>query len=185
MLTKEEYDQVGMRACRRRAIEARPLPLCTKREGINNCLLFFSIFFFPEAVERVLSPSCVHRKVAFHFQRELGLQFSYRPLNGCEVVVAQAPSLKQMLHAIQASKNAKRYGIILGTLGRQGSPAILNHLESILRSYPELSHVVVLLSEVRWRCLSTIIAHVQTRVQIIADVSHLVCIISCAYASPL
>ena len=49
----------------------------------------------------------------------------------------------------QACSGAKRFGIILGTLGRQGSPAILGHLERALQARAELSYVVVLLSEVR------------------------------------
>ncbi len=38
-------------------------------------------------------------------------------------------------------------GIILGTLGRQGSPNILNHLEDVLRSRG-IAYTVVLLSEI-------------------------------------
>ncbi|KAJ3045907.1 Diphthamide biosynthesis protein 1 [Rhizophlyctis rosea] len=50
-------------------------------------------------------------------------------------------------HAIEIAKGAKRWGIILGTLGRQGSPKVLQYLENQLlqRSVP---YTVVLLSEI-------------------------------------
>jgi 2-(3-amino-3-carboxypropyl)histidine synthase len=49
--------------------------------------------------------------------------------------------------AIKVASSAKKYGIILGTLGRQGSPRILSHLEQLLteRGIP---FIVVLLSEI-------------------------------------
>ena len=49
--------------------------------------------------------------------------------------------------AKQASAGARSFGIVLGTLGRQGNPAILEHLEGLVRSRG-LSTTVVLLSEV-------------------------------------
>jgi len=49
--------------------------------------------------------------------------------------------------AIKQAANAKKFGIILGTLGRQGSPRILKHLESVLRARG-ISYIVVLLSEI-------------------------------------
>ena len=36
--------------------------------------------------------------------------------------------------AIDAAKKAETWGIILGTLGRQGNPKILEHLEAKLRA---------------------------------------------------
>jgi 2-(3-amino-3-carboxypropyl)histidine synthase len=49
--------------------------------------------------------------------------------------------------AIDVATGAKKYGIILGTLGRQGSPRILNHLEELLTAR-NIPFVVVLLSEI-------------------------------------
>ncbi|KAF9922379.1 Diphthamide biosynthesis protein 1 [Linnemannia zychae] len=50
-------------------------------------------------------------------------------------------------HAIETAKSAKRFGLILGTLGRQGSTSILEHLESKLkeRGY---DYTIILLSEI-------------------------------------
>ncbi|KAL6078551.1 hypothetical protein STEG23_011120 [Scotinomys teguina] len=49
--------------------------------------------------------------------------------------------------AIAAARSAKSWGLILGTLGRQGSPKILEHLESRLRDLG-LPFVRLLLSEI-------------------------------------
>lgn len=49
--------------------------------------------------------------------------------------------------AIEAARKASRFGIILGTLGRQGNPAILAHLEQLFTSR-RLRYSVVLLSEI-------------------------------------
>ncbi|XP_052052069.1 2-(3-amino-3-carboxypropyl)histidine synthase subunit 1 isoform X1 [Apodemus sylvaticus] len=49
--------------------------------------------------------------------------------------------------AIAAARSAKSWGLILGTLGRQGSPKILEHLESQLRDLG-LPFVRLLLSEI-------------------------------------
>ena len=35
--------------------------------------------------------------------------------------------------AIEAARKAKQFGLILGTLGRQGNPRILDHLQGIMR----------------------------------------------------
>ncbi|TPX38929.1 hypothetical protein SeMB42_g06194 [Synchytrium endobioticum] len=50
-------------------------------------------------------------------------------------------------NAIERAKGAKRFGIILGTLGRQGSPKVLDHLitEMTKRSIP---YTTILLSEI-------------------------------------
>ncbi|CAG8595898.1 4258_t:CDS:2 [Diversispora eburnea] len=50
-------------------------------------------------------------------------------------------------HAIDLTKNAKRFGLILGTLGRQGSPKVLECLEEKIQSRG-LDYVCVLLSEI-------------------------------------
>ncbi|EGG16357.1 diphthamide biosynthesis protein 1 [Cavenderia fasciculata] len=49
--------------------------------------------------------------------------------------------------AITKSKDAKKYGLILGTLGRQGSPNILIHLEELLKKNNK-EYTIVLLSEI-------------------------------------
>ena len=35
--------------------------------------------------------------------------------------------------AIEKAKHAKQFGLILGTLGRQGNPRILDHLQAIMK----------------------------------------------------
>ncbi|KAM9976608.1 hypothetical protein ACTFIR_010450 [Dictyostelium discoideum] len=49
--------------------------------------------------------------------------------------------------AIETASKATRFGIILGTLGRQGSPKILDHLEQLLKSNGK-HYTTVLLSEI-------------------------------------
>eukprot|EP00729_Bicosta_minor_P000576 gene576-29822_t len=49
--------------------------------------------------------------------------------------------------AIQTASSAKKFGLILGTLGRQGSPVVLDRLEKQLKAANK-EHVVVLLSEI-------------------------------------
>uniref|UniRef100_A0A667Y6S7 2-(3-amino-3-carboxypropyl)histidine synthase subunit 1 n=1 Tax=Myripristis murdjan TaxID=586833 RepID=A0A667Y6S7_9TELE len=49
--------------------------------------------------------------------------------------------------AIEMASSAQRWGLILGTLGRQGSPKVLEHLESRLKSLGR-SFTRVLLSEI-------------------------------------
>ncbi|XP_056613390.1 2-(3-amino-3-carboxypropyl)histidine synthase subunit 1 [Triplophysa dalaica] len=51
------------------------------------------------------------------------------------------------LQAIKRARSAQRWGLILGTLGRQGNPKILEHLESRLKSVGR-SCTRVLLSEI-------------------------------------
>lgn len=50
--------------------------------------------------------------------------------------------------AVEQAKEARSFGIILGTLGRQGSPAILERLQAAARKAGK-SSVVVLLSEIQ------------------------------------
>ncbi len=49
--------------------------------------------------------------------------------------------------AIEAARSARSFGLVLGTLGRQGNPSILAHLRSRLAARG-LPHTVVLLSEI-------------------------------------
>jgi 2-(3-amino-3-carboxypropyl)histidine synthase len=46
-----------------------------------------------------------------------------------------------------ARANQKRWGVVLGTLGRQGSPAVLSRVEDLLKKRG-IAHMVVLLSEI-------------------------------------
>ncbi|KAI9277538.1 putative diphthamide synthesis protein-domain-containing protein [Sporodiniella umbellata] len=50
-------------------------------------------------------------------------------------------------HAITLAKSANKYGLILGTLGRQGKPQILQYLEQLIKEQGKES-VSVLLSEI-------------------------------------
>merc|ERR1711916_84577 len=50
-------------------------------------------------------------------------------------------------NAVETAKGARKFGIILGTLGRQGSPRVLAHLEERMRAKGIL-YTVVLLSEI-------------------------------------
>lgn len=54
--------------------------------------------------------------------------------------------LRLRAEAVGAARAARRFGLILGTLGRQGNPAILDHLRALLTALG-VEHVVVLLSE--------------------------------------
>eukprot|EP01112_Ceratiomyxa_fruticulosa_P016703 TRINITY_DN5088_c0_g1_i1.p1 TRINITY_DN5088_c0_g1~~TRINITY_DN5088_c0_g1_i1.p1 ORF type:complete len:493 (-),score=85.41 TRINITY_DN5088_c0_g1_i1:86-1519(-) len=57
-------------------------------------------------------------------------------------------SMHQIRRAqIETATNAKVFGLILGTLGRQGNPRILTHLENRIRSVGK-EYIVVLLSEI-------------------------------------
>lgn len=51
------------------------------------------------------------------------------------------------LKFIKEASSAKCFGLILGTLGRQGSPKVLNNLKDILAKHGK-EYVVVLLSEI-------------------------------------
>uniref|UniRef100_A0A671N7R3 2-(3-amino-3-carboxypropyl)histidine synthase subunit 1 n=1 Tax=Sinocyclocheilus anshuiensis TaxID=1608454 RepID=A0A671N7R3_9TELE len=68
------------------------------------------------------------------------------------------------LQAIESARSAQRWGLILGTLGRQGNPKILEHLESRLESLGR-SFTRVLLSEIFPGKLE-LLADVDTWVQI-------------------
>ena len=52
--------------------------------------------------------------------------------------------------AVEAAAPARRWGLVLGTLGRQGNPRILEHLREVL-GRKGLQYTIVLLSEVRLR----------------------------------
>ncbi|XP_058461817.1 2-(3-amino-3-carboxypropyl)histidine synthase subunit 1 [Malaya genurostris] len=54
---------------------------------------------------------------------------------------------KNRKKAIDASKNAKKFGLILGTLGRQGSTKVMEHLQKRLKFHNKQA-VFILLSEI-------------------------------------
>jgi 2-(3-amino-3-carboxypropyl)histidine synthase len=49
--------------------------------------------------------------------------------------------------AIDKARGAKRFGVILGTLGRQGNPFVLSHVESLMKKHGK-EYFVLLLSEI-------------------------------------
>jgi len=78
-------------------------------------------------------------------------------------------SLEEMkssrLAAIEQSKQASKFGVILGTLGRQGSVAILRRVASLMES-KQKPYVVVLISELSPPRLSLFEESVDAWVQI-------------------
>jgi 2-(3-amino-3-carboxypropyl)histidine synthase len=54
--------------------------------------------------------------------------------------------LEMRQQAVRAARAARCFGLVLGTLGRQGNPAILDHLRALLTTLG-IQHIVVLLSE--------------------------------------
>lgn len=50
--------------------------------------------------------------------------------------------------AIESARNARRFGLILGTLGRQGSPAVLDDLRAKLDKH-KLEYITVLMTEIK------------------------------------
>lgn len=54
---------------------------------------------------------------------------------------------KNRKQAIDNAKNAKRFGLILGTLGRQGSTQVMKHLQERIK-YHQKEAVIILLSEI-------------------------------------
>ncbi|CAM8899872.1 unnamed protein product [Rhodiola kirilowii] len=75
--------------------------------------------------------------------------FRYDPYNG--KLLLEEYDHKGMkasrMNAILKAQNAKNWGIVLGTLGRQGNPRILDRLEKLM-SEKGCSWVVILLSEI-------------------------------------
>ncbi|RUS34999.1 hypothetical protein BC938DRAFT_477067 [Jimgerdemannia flammicorona] len=58
-----------------------------------------------------------------------------------------ADMLAMRKHAIDTAKKADKFGLILGTLGRQGSPKIMEYMEERIKAAGK-DHVTVLLSEI-------------------------------------
>ncbi|KAJ3183112.1 Diphthamide biosynthesis protein 1 [Geranomyces variabilis] len=67
-------------------------------------------------------------------------------------------------HAIESAKNAKHFGLIMGTLGRQGSPKVLDYLKSTFEARG-IPFTTVLLSEIFPSKLAQF-AHIDAWVQI-------------------
>ena len=51
--------------------------------------------------------------------------------------------------AIETARKAKQFGLILGTLGRQGNPRILDHLQGIMKQ-KDINFTVVWFSHACW-----------------------------------
>lgn len=66
---------------------------------------------------------------------------------------------------IEKARSAKTFGIVLGTLGRQGNPAILSHVRQILRANRK-TYFVMLLSEIIPTKLQLISKNVDAWIQI-------------------
>ncbi|KAJ3341168.1 Diphthamide biosynthesis protein 1 [Gonapodya sp. JEL0774] len=66
--------------------------------------------------------------------------------------------------AIEEATKARSWGLIVGTLGRQGSPAVVEHLRTLLDARG-IKHITILLSEIFPRKLS-LIADVEAFVQV-------------------
>lgn len=79
-----------------------------------------------------LNRSCISSACDLHF---ISLHYDHHVM------------LESRKAAITEAANARRFGIILGSLGRQGSPAILCHLQDMMRRHGK-EYVVVLLSEI-------------------------------------
>lgn len=88
-----------------------------------------------------------------------------------KVLTIEKYDLPQMMEirraAIDQAKGAKKFGIVLGTLGRQGNPLILDHIKQLLEQSGK-EYFVLLLSELfpdkvkmRWTlvCLLVAFAH--------------------------
>lgn len=67
--------------------------------------------------------------------------------------------------AIEAAKYAKSFGLILGTLGRQGSPAVLEQLRELLKRH-QRKYLVLLMSEIKPAKLATFKDSVDVWVQV-------------------
>jgi 2-(3-amino-3-carboxypropyl)histidine synthase len=72
---------------------------------------------------------------------------------------------KQRQEAIQKARGARRWGIILGTLGRQGNPRILDKVKGIMDSLG-YEYVLVLLSEISPQKLSMMSDGIDAWIQI-------------------
>lgn len=71
----------------------------------------------------------------------------------------------QRRKAIESAMGAKKWGIILGTLGRQGNPQILKRIKDIMED-KGLQYTLVLLSEISPQKLKVMSAGIQAWVQI-------------------
>ncbi|RHY29580.1 hypothetical protein DYB32_005031 [Aphanomyces invadans] len=73
-----------------------------------------------------------------------------KPLSPGEVLGCtspQFPDREALVDAVDRAKSAQTFGIIMGTLGRQGSPVIVDHITSLLERRGK-THFTLLLSEI-------------------------------------
>lgn len=80
-------------------------------------------------------------------------------------VYDQAGMRAQRQLAIEKSRSAKHWGLILGTLGRQGNPKILERVMQMMRA-GQVTYTLVLLSEISPQKLAMMSAKIDAFVQI-------------------
>lgn len=125
VLTREEYDHVGMRKARKNAILIARDSL-TRIGDSSNSFVEVDSGACPDIDESTLkskSPSCG---------------------DSCSCLVESVSKPPEVSQRIPESTEV--WGLVLGTLGRQGNPKILEHLRKRLRS-KGIPHVVFLVSE--------------------------------------
>lgn len=69
------------------------------------------------------------------------------PLNGGRSLPGSCICASGGRQGIDEAKRAKSFGVILGTLGRQGNPHVVAHITSLLREKGK-QYFVLLLSEI-------------------------------------
>jgi 2-(3-amino-3-carboxypropyl)histidine synthase len=68
--------------------------------------------------------------------------------------------------AISTASGALRWGIILGTLGRQGNPSLVRRMQALIERRQGASHFIILLSEIFPAKLAMLSEHVDAWVQV-------------------
>lgn len=99
-------------------------------------------------------------------QNPLLKAYRYDPY--CKVITAEGYDTDKMkanrLAAIQQASSAKMFGVVLGTLGRQGSPKIFQRLRALLRLHGRRC-VLFLMAELNPAKLAAI-SHIEAWVQV-------------------
>ena len=135
LLTREVYDQEGMRGARRAAVEAARATLGGRRQRRQ---------------QQQEQPQQGQEGQEQQPQQEQGQQQDQQPQQQQRLQDGQQPSplpQQQDLEQQQEPQQQQPWGLVLGTLGRQGSPAVLARLQAALAARGQ-PYVTVLLSEV-------------------------------------
>ena len=78
-----------------------------------------------------------------------GSYFRYDPYSSAFPLKDTTTQMHQRRKAaIESARHARRFGLILGTLGRQGSPAVLDDMRAKLDQH-KLPYITVLMSEIK------------------------------------